>query len=130
MSGFALKNLKLLKMDMEDKGWQIDSFVFRYKSQEYIVLVKLYSKEEKKPNYALLKLEFLRRGNINDNLEVPANSVSLMTDAQTLRKYFQIDYSENLGIYFNSLLNTLVLSFLKKFQIIRPGMKKMHWLFH
>lgn len=55
----VFENLKLLKLDMKDKGWVIDSFYFRYKQQNYIVLVKLFEKEEKVPEYALLKLEFL-----------------------------------------------------------------------
>lgn len=97
MAKIILGNLKLLKKDMEDKGWQIDSFLFNYNQQDYIVLVKLYATDEKKPEYALLKVEFLRRGNIDANLEVPANTAKLMTDAQTLREYFNIHYTENLG---------------------------------
>lgn len=90
-------NLKLLKKDMEDKGWWIDSFLFNYNQQNYIVLIKLYTENEEKPDYALLKVEFLKQENHDDSLLVPANSVKLFVDAKTLREYFNIQYSENIG---------------------------------
>ncbi|MEK7019570.1 DUF6037 family protein [Bacillus sp. FSL R9-9410] len=92
-----LGNLKALKSDMEENGWFIDAFLFTYKQQEFIVLVKLYTKGQAIPKYALLKLEFLRRGNVNDKLRVPANSAKLLTDAKTLRDYFNIDYGTRVG---------------------------------
>ncbi|MCY8094032.1 DUF6037 family protein [Bacillus haynesii] len=104
-------NLRLLKMDMEEKGWRIDSFLFSYKQQEFVVLVKLYEDNETKPDYALLKIEFLRQGDFDDNLLVPANSVKLFVDAKTLREYFNIEYSENLGNIlqqFNNYFSTFI----------------------
>ena len=92
------ENLRLLKNDMEENGWVIDAFYFSYKSVDYVVLVKLYQKDEVKENrYALLKLEFLKTLNIDDNLIVPANSRELLTDTKTLREYFGIEWSANLG---------------------------------
>jgi len=91
------ENLKLLKQDMKSKKWVIESFYFRYKKQNYIVLVKLFEKDEKIPEYALVKLEFLRENDFSDMFSVYANSVKLFTDAKTLRKYFGIEYSTNLG---------------------------------
>lgn len=82
---------------MEIKGWIIDSFYFHYNKQTYIVLVVLYSKEEVKPDYALLKLEFLNQDDFANSLLVPANSTRLFIDTKTLRTYFNIDYSDNLG---------------------------------
>jgi hypothetical protein len=82
---------------MELKGWCIDSFTFKYKQQNYIVLVKLYEDGEDNPKYGLLKIEFLEKENFNNNLEVHANSAKLLIDAKTLRKYFNIEYSNNLG---------------------------------
>lgn len=90
-------NLRLLKKDMEDKGWWIDSFLFNYNRQDYIVLIKLYTEDEVKPDYALLKIEFLKRENHDDSLLVPANTIKLFVNAKTLREYFNIQYSENLG---------------------------------
>ncbi|MFD1988665.1 DUF6037 family protein [Paenibacillus nicotianae] len=93
----TFENLKLLKQDMKSKGWVIDSFYFNYKKQNYIVLVKLFEKNENFPEYALLKLEFLKENNFSDILVVYANSSKLLTDAKTLREYFGIEYSSNLG---------------------------------
>lgn len=90
-------NLKDLKNDMVNKGWCIDSFVFKYKKQEYIVLVKLYMEDEKVPKFALLKLEFLKRNNITDKLITPANAVTFLIDAKTLRTYFGIPFGTNVG---------------------------------
>ncbi|MBR0591531.1 DUF6037 family protein [Bacillus pumilus] len=90
-------NLKQLKQDMKNKGWVIDSFYFRYKKQNYIVLAKLFEKNENVPNYALLKLEFLKEDDFSDILVTYANSVKLLTDVKTLREYFDIEYSNNLG---------------------------------
>jgi hypothetical protein len=95
----VFENLKYLKKDMEAKGWVIDSFIFRYNDEDFIVLVKLFAESEKKKNtYALLKLEFLRLSDVNISLQVEANAVKLFVDdTKTLREYFGISYSENLG---------------------------------
>lgn len=103
----VFENLKLLKQDMKNKGWVIDSFYFRYKQQNYIVLVKLFEKNEKVPEYALLKLEFLRENDFSDILAVYANSVKLFTDTKTLREYFGIKYSSNLGDILSQFSQTL-----------------------
>ncbi|WEV64538.1 DUF6037 family protein [Bifidobacterium sp. ESL0732] len=92
-----LGNLKPLKAQMESKNWSIDAFDFRYKKEKYIVLVKLYEKDERKPKYALLKLEFCKSDDITDSLETPANIQGLMIDAKKIREFFGIEYSENLG---------------------------------
>lgn len=93
----TLGNLKLLKTDMEKKGWVIDSFLFKYKKQPFVVLVKLYGENEKREKYALVKIEFLKQGNLNDSLEVAANSNGFLVSAKTLREYFNIEFSKNLG---------------------------------
>ncbi|ELB2162910.1 hypothetical protein QNZ85_004752 [Vibrio parahaemolyticus] len=92
------ENFKLLKLDMEEKGWIIDAFSFSFKKVDYIVLVKLFQNNEVKKNeFALLKVEFLKVHNINDNLAIEANVRELFTDAKTLRKYFNIAWSDNIG---------------------------------
>ncbi len=103
----VFENLKLLKQDMKAKGWVIDAFTFHFKQQKYIVLVKLFEKDEKVPEYLLVKLEFLKEIDFLDKLAVYANSKKLFIDAKTLREYFGIEYSENLGdiLYqFNKIL--------------------------
>ncbi|WP_245916828.1 DUF6037 family protein [Bacillus fungorum] len=102
-----LSNFRDLKSDMIGKGWCIDSFVFKYNQQEYIVLVKLYMKDEKIPEFALLKLEFLKRNNITDKLITPANAVKLLIDAKALRTYFGIPFGTNPGDAIQSFYQTL-----------------------
>jgi len=94
----ALENLKSLKDDMVKKKWTICSFLFEYKRNEYIVLVKRFVGEEKRVDkYALVKLHFLRSDDLNNDLEVEANSLKLLMDVKDLRKYFGIEYSDNIG---------------------------------
>lgn len=93
-----LYKLKSLRDDMESKDWSICSFIFNYKSNKYIVLVKRFVGNEKKSNeYALVKLNFLKSKQLGHELVVEANSKRLLTDAKTIREYFEIEYHENLG---------------------------------
>lgn len=93
-----LKNLKLLKDEMKNKGWTICSFIFSYKYTRYIVLVKRFvGNEIRNDKYALVKLQFMKESDLNDSLEIEANSNKLIADAQMLREYFGINYSNNIG---------------------------------
>jgi hypothetical protein len=92
-----LQVLHKLKADMEKNGWIIDSFKFRYKQDNYIVLVILFVPDEPRPQYALLQLDFLDAKNFQRHLLVPANAQKLMTDAKIIREFFDIKYEENLG---------------------------------
>lgn len=92
-----LQNLHLLKADMEKNGWMIDSFKFRYKKINYIVLVVLFSPDEPKEKYALVQLDFLNAANFNHHLLVSANAGGIMLSAEELRMFFGIRYAENLG---------------------------------
>lgn len=93
-----LENLKKLKIDMMSKKWTISSFLFSYKRIDYIVLVKLFVKDElKRDKFALVKLHFIQLKNLNNNLEVEANTQGLLTEAKIIRIFFGIEYSENLG---------------------------------
>lgn len=83
---------------MVNKQWTICSFIFEYKKIEYIVLVKRFVQAEKRVNkYALVKLHFMKSNNLNDDLQVEANSKKLIIDAKTLRLYFGIEYNDNIG---------------------------------
>ena len=96
-----LSNLKLLNDDMKNKGWIITSFTFRYKTVNYIVLVKRFLSEEKKGNkYSLVKLEFMKENDLVDSLLVEANSKQIFVDAKIFREYFGIAYVPNLGDIF------------------------------
>lgn len=93
-----LSNLTELKNDMVNKKWTICSFLFRYKIVEYIVLIKRFVGKEKRINqYALVKIHFMKRSDLNCELEIEANSSKLLIDAKTLRQYFGIEYQDNLG---------------------------------
>lgn len=103
-----LEKLKFLKEDMKNNGWTICSFIFNFKNKNYIVLVKRYVGSVKRiSKYALVKLEFMKENNLNDSLEVEANSSKLIIDAKTLREYFGIEYSKNLGDIINQFSNQL-----------------------
>ena len=39
----------------------------------------------------------MKRDDLNDGLEIEANSSKLLIDAKTLRQYFGIEYQDNLG---------------------------------
>lgn len=103
-----LENLKSLKEDMKNNGWTICSFIFKYKNKNYIVLVKRFVGSVKRiSEYALVKLEFMKETDLTDLLEVEANSNRLLIDAKTLREYFGIEYSNNLGDIINQFSNQL-----------------------
>lgn len=103
-----LENLKFLKNDMIKKGWSICNFLFEYKSVKYIVMVKRFvGMEKRKSEYALVKLHFLKINDINDDLQVEANSNRLIIDAKKLREYFNIEYSSNLGDIINQFSERL-----------------------
>ena len=64
-----LSNLNELKNDMVSKNWTICSFLFRYKSVVYIVLVKRFvGMDFRVDQYALVKLHFMKRADLNDGL--------------------------------------------------------------
>jgi hypothetical protein len=94
-----LENLKSLRDDMKAKKWIITSFLFDYKKEGYIVLVHRYRGREHKPKYALVRLEFLRKNNIEDNFIVHANAQKFLNvDPGAFRIYFGIEYNPNFGI--------------------------------
>lgn len=93
-----LDNLKELKKNMEENNWVICSFLFRYKEIEYIVLVKLFAANERRENtYALVKMQFIKHNNLNEELEIEANSLRLIIDRETFRNFFGIEYGFNPG---------------------------------
>ena len=107
-----LSNLKFLKEDMVSKNWTICSFLFHYRNIEYIVLVKRFVGTEKRvDNYALVNLHFMKSDNLNDYLQVEANSQKLIIDVKSLRLYFGIEYNDNMGdilLQFTEQLGTVI----------------------
>jgi len=64
------KKLPLLLKDMETKKWVIDSFFFTYKDKKYIVILKLYRENERRPSkYAKAKVELIKQENIRVSIK-------------------------------------------------------------
>lgn len=94
----ALENLKLLKEDMRLNNWSICSFVFHYKGVEYIVLVKRFvGTIKRKSEFALVRLEFMKANDLDDNLDIEANAARLLVNEDDLRRYFGIEKTNNSG---------------------------------
>jgi len=120
-----LSNLKLLNDDMKNKGWIIISFTFRYKTVNYIVLVKRFLSEEKKGNkYSLVKLEFMKENNLEDSLLVEANSRKIFVDAKIFREYFRIAYVPNLGDIFKQFYGIFGKSIPSTIKIVNTDFEK------
>lgn len=63
------KNLPYLLKDMEKKEWIIDSFPFKYKGKDYIVLLKLFQEDDIRPSpYAKATVEFFKHLNVNNSI--------------------------------------------------------------
>ena len=74
MAVIRFKNLPKLLSSMEEKEWVIDSFLFKYKKEDYVVILKLYNDTERKPSeYAKVKLEFIRVNNIKESIQAYAD---------------------------------------------------------
>ena len=120
-----LSNLKLLNDDMKNKGWIITSFTFRYKTINYIVLVKRFLSEEKRENkYSLVKLEFMKENDLEDSLLVEANSRQIFVDAKIFRQYFGIAYVPNLGDIFKQFYGICVKSIPSTIKIVNTDFEK------
>lgn len=120
-----LSNLKLLNDDMKNKGWIITSFTFRYKTVNYIVLVKRFLSEEKRENkYSLVKLEFMKENDLVDSLLVEANSKQIFVDAKIFRKYFGIAYVPNLGDIFKQFYGIFGKSIPSTIKIVNTDFEK------
>jgi hypothetical protein len=94
-----LENLKIIRDELKKRNWAVDVFLFQYKKQEYIVLVKVYSEREKKDSkYAIVKLEFIKKRGRNENFCTYADLYKIhISDMKSFRKFFGIEYKENLG---------------------------------
>ena len=76
------KNLPLLLKDMEIKKWVIDSFFFLYKNKNYIVILKLYRENEKRPSkYAKATVEFIKQENVNVSIKGYIDSYNVHFDS-------------------------------------------------
>lgn len=91
---YLLENFKLLRDDMISKEWEIAPFLFNYKCTEYVILVKLYQKDETRPKYSIVKLEFIKRNYINERISAYSTLYKVnFKDSKTFREFFNISYS-------------------------------------
>lgn len=82
------ESLPKLFKSMKQKDWIIDSFLFRYKKEDYAVILKTYNKKERKPNnFAVAKLEFIKTSDASNSIhaycdfyEVSFDSVAEFAD--------------------------------------------------
>lgn len=82
MNKIRFNNLPKLIKSMEISEWIIDSFYFKYKNEDYVVILKLYSDIEKKPSkYAMAKLEFIKTKNINESIHAYADWYNVSFDS-------------------------------------------------
>lgn len=123
-------NLKELKTDMEDKGWSIESFLFHYKEVQYVVLVKLYDEQkEKKPQYALVKMEFVDEN--NNSITIPTNSRGFMNEfvsIATIRNFFVLNIKKILEISCNNSMHIWQAIYQLKYLMENLIEKKSAWL--
>lgn len=117
-------NLKLLKADMEEKGWIIEAFSFRYKSTNYIAIAKRYLENEERLEYALLKIEFLEANNLEKTLTLPANSYGFIAHPKIIREYFGIVYQKNVQDLMQQFNRTFSLFIPSKVQIGKSALFK------
>lgn len=68
------QNLPELLNDMNRLGWIIDSFPFEYNGKQTIVILTLYTLNERKPSeYAQVKLEFISQDDANHSIKAYAD---------------------------------------------------------
>lgn len=70
MAEIRFKNLPKLLNNLEKNEWIIDVFDFVYKTVHYTVILKLYTKENDKPEeYAVASLEFFYENDLNHSIK-------------------------------------------------------------
>ncbi|MGG0847792.1 DUF6037 family protein [Peribacillus simplex] len=94
-----LENLRIIRDELINRKWAVEAFIFQYKKQEFVVLVKVLSDREKKENkYAIVNLEFIKMGNGNESYCAYADTTKIhVPNLTSFRKYFGIEYKDNPG---------------------------------
>lgn len=94
-----LENLKVIRDQLKSNSWTVDAFLFKYKQQEFVVLVKVYPDTKSKENpYAIVRLEFLKRPLMTESYSTYATLFKIhISDMQSFRAFFGIEYGHNLG---------------------------------
>lgn len=113
MAEIRFKNLPKLLSSMEEKEWVIDSFLFKYKKEDYVVILKLYNDTERKPSeYAKVKLEFIRANNIKESIQAYADFYEVhFNSLDEFANFFNINRgnaNRNLFVDFSEIFSTFI----------------------
>ena len=113
MAEIRFKNLPKLLSSMKKKEWIIDSFLFNYKKEDYIVILKLYNDTKRKPSeYAKVKLEFIRANNINESIQAYADFYEVhFNSLNEFVYFFNINKgtgNRNLFVDFSEIFSTFI----------------------
>lgn len=102
-----MQNLNVLLSYLRAHKWHMTSFLFKYKDINYIVLFEdLNNLSLTNDGYSVL-LTFIDAENINRRLAVKANTFHFKCNVIEFRRYFGIQYSENLGDIFQQFYSKL-----------------------
>ena len=107
----VMANIKKLRDDMRKKGWTVTAFEFPYNKNKYVVVVDLLAKDRDDKIW-IVNLTFIDVNDEERKLEVKANSSSFDISVKEIRRFFKIQYSNNIG--------NLLKQFYRQFQIYVP----------
>lgn len=66
-------------------------------------------------------MHFIKSKNLDDDLQVEANSSGILIDARQLREYFEIEYNENLGDILQEFIEILIMGIEANLMLIKPN---------
>ena len=97
----------------EEKEWVIDSFLFEYKKEDYVVILKLYNDTERKPSeYAKVKLGFIRANNIKESIQAYADFYEIhFNSSNEFANFFNINRgnaNRNLFVDFSEIFSKFI----------------------
>lgn len=97
----------------EEKEWVIDSFLFEYKKEDYVVILKLYDDTERKPSeYAKIKLGFIRANSIKESIQAYADFYEIhFNSSDEFANFFNINRgnaNRNLFVDFSEIFSKFI----------------------
>lgn len=111
------ENLPKLLKSMKQKYWIIDSFLFRYKKEDYAVILKTYNKKERKPNnFAVAKLEFIKTSDASNSIHAYCDFYEVSFDSVA-------EFADFFNIEIKNANRNLFLDFSKIFSKYIPDKK-------
>ena len=107
------ENLPKLLNSMKQKDWIIDSFLFRYKKEDYAVILKTYNKKERKPNnFAVAKLEFIKTSDARNSIHAYCDFYEVYFDSVAeFADFFDIEIknaNRNLFLDFSKIFSKYI----------------------